>query len=306
MSDVIRLATRGSDLALVQTRDVARRLRAAWPDLGTTEEIIRTTGDRKLDADLAKIGTLDKGLFTKELEEALLQDRADAAVHSLKDLPTTLPDGLALGAILPRANTADVLLSRAPGGLESLKAGAKVGTGSPRRRAMLREARADLEALPIRGNVPTRLGKLVSGNYDAIIVAAAGLERLGWTSDGVMEIDGHELHATVLESFLPAPGQGAVAVEIREGDRRVTNFLLALHDEPTAAAVRAERAVLAGLGGGCHMALGARACVDGEVLHLEAVVFDESGAAPKYAALTGGGDDPESLGRAVAAKLHGE
>jgi hydroxymethylbilane synthase len=306
MSAVIRLATRGSDLALVQTRDVARRLRAAWADLGTTEEIMRTTGDRKLEADLAKIGALEKGLFTKELEEALLQDRADAAVHSLKDLPTTLPEGLALGAILPRAKTADVLLSLFPGGLEALAAGAKVGTGSPRRRAMLRAARADLEVHPIRGNVPTRLGKLAAGDFDAIIVAAAGLERLGWTSDGGIEIDGRSLYATALTSFLPAPGQGAVAVEVRAADGEVRKYFSALHDEATARAVQAERAVLSGLGGGCHMALGARARVDGDVLHLEAVVFDDSGAVPKYAALTGAGNDPESLGRAVAAKLHGE
>lgn len=306
MSDEICLATRGSDLALVQTRDVARRLREAWPDLQTREEIIRTTGDRKLEADLAKIGALDKGLFTKELEEALLQERADAAVHSLKDLPTTLPRGLAVGAILPRANTADVLLSLVPDGLAALVAGAKVGTGSPRRRAMLHAARADLEASPIRGNVPTRLGKLAAGDYDAIIVAAAGLERLGWTSEGAIEFEGRQLHATALAGFLPAPGQGAVAIEVREADDRVMNFLQALHDQPTARAVRAERAVLQGLGGGCHMALGARARVEGEMLHLEAVVFDDSGASPKYAALTGGCDDPESLGRAVAAKLHGE
>jgi hydroxymethylbilane synthase len=306
MSAVIRLATRGSALALVQTRDVARRLRAVWTELGTTEEIMRTTGDRKLEADLAEIGALEKGLFTKELEEALLQDRADAAVHSLKDLPTTLPEGLALGAILPRAKTADVLLSLSPGGLEVLAAGAKVGTGSPRRRAMLRAARADLEVHPIRGNVPTRLGKLAVGDFDAIILAAAGLERLGWISDGDIEMDGRLLHATVLNSFLPAPGQGAVAVEVRAADREVRRYFSALHDEPTALAVRAERAVLAGLGGGCHMALGARARVDGHVLHLEAVVFDDSGAVPKYAALTGAANDPESLGRAVAKKLHGE
>ncbi len=306
MSAEIRLATRGSDLALVQTRDVAQRLRAAWPGLCTTEEIFRTTGDRKLEADLAKIGALEKGLFTKELEEALLENRADAAVHSLKDLPTTVPEGLALGAILPRANTADVLLSLAPGGLEALAAGAKIGTGSPRRRAMLHVARNDLDPCPIRGNVPTRLAKLAAGDYDAIIVAAAGLERLGWASDGVIEIAGRELHATVLVSFLPAPGQGAVAVEVRESDECVMNFLQALHDKTTALAVRAERAVLEGLGGGCHMALGTRARVEGNIVHLEAVVFDESVAAPKYAVLTGGCDDPESLGRAVAAKLHGE
>jgi hydroxymethylbilane synthase len=306
MKRALRLATRGSDLALAQTREVARRLREAWPALVVHEEIIRTTGDQNLEAELAKIGAGDKGLFTKELEEALLSGHSDAAVHSLKDLPTMLPAGLRLGAILPRADPGDVLVTAAPGGLSALAAGAKVGTGSPRRQSMLRAERPDVLAALIRGNVPTRLGKLAAGDYDAIIVAAAGLGRLGWNACGPIEVGGKTLHASTLEKFLPAPGQGAIAVEVREDDESTMELLASLHDQATAAAVQAERAVLAGLGGGCHMALGARAVLEGGTLHLEAVVFDHDGQPSKHAALSGDAADPEALGRAVAAKLHGD
>ena len=305
MSLLVRLATRGSDLALAQTREVARRLRHAHPAAEVRELIIRTAGDENLDAELAKIGAGDKGLFTKELEEALLDGRADAAVHSLKDLPTELPAGLRLGAILPRAESGDVLVSLLPGGLPALTTGAKVGTGSPRRHSMLLAARPDLQAAPIRGNVPTRLAKLAAKNYDAIIVAAAGLARLGWTTNGSFEMDGEVLHVSPLTDFLPAPGQGAVAVEIRAGDAATDKIFSPIHDEETAIAVTAERAVLSGLGGGCHMALGTRAHRDGSLLHLEAVIFERPGAPGKQAKLSGDAGAPEALGLAVAHKLHG-
>lgn len=304
-SERIRLATRGSDLALAQTREVAARLRECRPGLDIVEEIFRTAGDKNLEADLAKSATLDKGLFTKELEEALLDGRADAAVHSLKDLPTSLPEGLVVAAVLPRADTADVIVSHTAGGLDALPAGAMVGTGSPRRQAMLLAARGDLAAVPIRGNVPTRLGKLVSGGYDAIILAAAGLERLGFASFGDLVFEGARLHVSRLDGFLPAPGQGAIAIETRRDDARVRALLQPLHDEATDLAVRAERAVLAGLGGGCRMPLGTRARIDGEMLRLDAVLFDVAGSPPRYATLTGAKDDPEALGRAVAAQLRG-
>jgi len=302
MNPIVRLATRGSDLALVQTRDVASKLRAAYPHIVVEEVIIRTTGDRDTETDLANAPTV--GLFTKELEQALIDGRADAAVHSLKDLPTVTPEGLVLSAILPRADSSDVLLSLQPDGLDGLAAGARVGTGSPRRRAMLLADRSDLVAQPIRGNVPTRLSKLAEGEYDAIIVAAAGLQRLGWLAEGRFDFAGRELHASRLTDFLPAPGQGAVAVEIRSSDTEIKKLLSVLHDAATDCAVRAERAVLAALGGGCHMALGAKArAVDGD-LHLEAVVFDASGRPPKYASATGPKDQPDTLGQIVASRLH--
>ncbi|MEI7865221.1 MAG: hydroxymethylbilane synthase [Chthoniobacterales bacterium] len=281
MNPIVRLATRGSDLALVQTRDVASKLRAAYPHIVVEEVIIRTTGDRDTETDLANAPTV--GLFTKELEQALIDGRADAAVHSLKDLPTVTPEGLVLSAILPRADSSDVLLSLQPDGLDGLAAGARVGTGSPRRRAMLLADRSDLVAQPIRGNVPTRLSKLAEGRFD---------------------FAGRELHASRLTDFLPAPGQGAVAVEIRSSDTEIKKLLSVLHDAATDCAVRAERAVLAALGGGCHMALGAKArAVDGD-LHLEAVVFDASGRPPKYASATGPKDQPDTLGQIVASRLH--
>lgn len=301
MSTSIRLATRGSDLALAQTRDVARRLRDAYPEMEVAEVIVRTTGDRDKESDLSKAS--QTGLFTKELEAALLDGRADAAVHSLKDLPTAQPEGLKLAAILPRADSSDVLVALQPGGLDALPSGARVGTGSPRRKAMLLAARPDLEAVPIRGNVPTRLSKLAEAGYDAIILAAAGLARLGLGTEKPLQIGGRELRVTILEDFLPAPGQGAVAVEIRADDRETDLLFAALHDEDTDAAVRAEREVLRSSGGGCHLALGAKARIVSGELHLEAVIFGESGDAPRYASAHGG--DPEELGREVAAKLHG-
>lgn len=296
----IRLATRGSDLALAQTREVARRLREAHPGLDVSEVLVSTTGDQDTEADLSQ--ATETGLFTKELEAALLDGRADAAVHSLKDLPTTLPPGLEISAVLPRADSSDVLVSNVVGGVDALAPGARVGTGSPRRRAMLLAERPDVVAVPLRGNVPTRLAKLAAGECDAVILAAAGLSRLGLPTAGNLEKNGKTLHATRLEDFLPAPGQGAVAVEIRRDDAATRDALSVLHDEATDMAVRAEREVLRACGGGCHMALGALARKVGDELHLEAVFFGEPSGEPRYA--SGYGRDPEMLGREVAAKLH--
>ena len=302
----LTLATRGSELALAQTREVTRKLRDAWRDLAVVEKVIHTHGDKNLEADLRRLAALGKGLFTKELEAELLAQTADAAVHSLKDLPTRLPDGLVLGAILRRESDTDVLVSRYEGGVDSLPTGAKVGTGSPRRQAMLRAQRADLEPTLLRGNVPTRLAKLAEGHYDAIILASAGLHRLGKKTPGTVEINGTELFISVLKKFLPAPGQGAIAVEIRAGDKTTREYLQPLHDEDTARCVRAERAVLSGLGGGCHMALGTRARLDGGSIILEAVMFDDRGTQPKHTSITGPAEDPETLGRQVAELLHGD
>jgi len=302
MTATLRLATRGSELALAQTREVARRLREAHPGIEVSEVVIRTTGDRESEADLSQAA--ETGLFTKELEAALLDGRADAAVHSLKDLPTVLPDGLALAAILPRADCSDVLVSHKAGGLEALSPGARVGTGSPRRRAMLLAERSDLTAIPIRGNVPTRLAKLANGDCDAAILAAAGLARLGYPTAGPLEVGGKTIHVSKLEDFLPAPGQGAIAIEARSNDAVACQTLSVLNDAATDSSVRAEREVLRACGGGCHMALGARGQMIGDQLHLEAVFFDETSGAARYA--SGHGKNPEQLGREIAAKLHGD
>lgn len=266
------LGTRGSELALVQTRMAAARLREAWPDLEVAEEIIRTTGDRRLDVKLSDPGPLDKGLFTKELEDALLDCRIDAAVHSLKDLPTEQPPGLIVGAILERADSADCLVSKAGGGWQALPVGAVVATSSIRRANQLRHLRPDVATVEIRGNVPTRLQKLASTPaWHGLIVAKAALDRLG------PAIVPEGLSVSVIEEMLPAPGQGAVAVECRAADTDVIACLASIHHEITARCVAAERELLRSLGGGCHVPLGARAeCLDGRIT-LRAAIFEESG-----------------------------
>ena len=303
MADFI-LATRGSELARRQTQLVIAELDVAWPGLRFREEIVRTTGDLHPAADLTALG--GSGVFTKELERALIEGRADAAVHSLKDLPVELPGGLVLGAILRRADPDDVLVSRHPGGVEGLPSGARIGTGSPRRHAMMRALRDDVPVVPIRGNVPTRLAKTAGGDYDAVIVAAAGLQRLGLVTGGPMKVAGEDLYVVRLPTFLPAPGQGAIAVEIRADDVRAVDLLAPLDDAETAVAVRAERAVLRALGGGCHLALGARGKARRGLLQLEAVLFDAPDSAPKHAMLEGSADRPDELGGALARKLNGQ
>lgn len=266
------LGTRGSDLALVQTRDVASRLGRAHPGLDLSEKIIKTTGDKRLDVSLSAPGQLDKGLFTKELEEALLAATIDAAVHSLKDLPTEQPSGLVVAAILERADTSDALASKHPGGWKGLPPEATVATSSLRRKNQIQLLRPDLNIVEIRGNVPTRLRKIVeSPGLDALIVASAALDRLG------REIVPAGLDVTIIEEMLPAPGQGAIAVECRAADSETRSILASIHHEPTARCVTAERELLHRLGGGCHLPLGARAVVEDGNLRLLAGLFEADG-----------------------------
>ncbi len=263
------LGTRGSALALTQSRLVATALCAAHPGLKITEQIIRTVGDNNLDAPLHALAPLDKGLFTKELENALLANTIDFAVHSLKDLPTENPPGLTLAAILERADPSDLLISKNPGGLSALPPGASVATSSPRRQHQLLHLRPDLTVVDIRGNVPTRLQKLAdSGTLAATVLAKAGLDRLGH------HIIPAGLHATVIEEMLPAPGQGAIAVQTRADDAATIALLAPLHHEPTARCVEAERDILRQLGGGCHLPLGVRSWLneDGD-LQTQATLF---------------------------------
>ena len=268
----LTLGTRGSDLALVQTRDVAARLAAAHPGLAIEERIIKTTGDKRLDVSLSAPGSLEKGLFTKELEEALLNGSVHAAVHSLKDLPTEQPPGLVLGAILERADVSDALASKHAGGWKGLPPEATVATSSLRRKNQLLLLRPDLQVVEIRGNVPTRLRKVLEAPaLDALVVASAALARLG------KDIVPDGLQITVIEEMLPAPGQGAVAVECRADDRETRELLAAIHHEPTALCVRAERELLHRLGGGCHMPLGTRAVIEDGKLRLLAALFEAGG-----------------------------
>jgi len=298
------LATRGSELARVQTRMVREGILRAWPELSVREEIVRSTGDLRPEENLTTIG--GSGVFTKELENAVLEGRAHAAVHSLKDLPVVLPTGLVLGAVLARGNADDVLVSAMPGGVDALASAARIGTGSPRRAGMMKALRTDVRVEPVRGNVPTRVRRAAEGEFDAVILAAAGLERLGWPADGAFDLDGKTIYATTLPSFLPAPGQGAIALEVRDSDDETRRIVSVLNDVATSAAVRAERSVLRALGGGCHLALGARGAVIDGVLNLQAVLFDRPGKPPKMAQSSGTPDQAEELGRAVAALLQAD
>jgi hydroxymethylbilane synthase len=271
----IILGTRGSDLALAQTRLVAEKLRAAHPGLKIETQIIKTTGDERLDVSLSAPGSLEKGLFTKELEEALLAGKIDAAVHSLKDLPTEQPDGLIVGTILERADPSDVLVSKSVGGLKALPEGATVATSSPRRKAQLLRLRPGLRVAEIRGNVPTRLRKLAeSSTLDGLLLAKAGLDRLG------LQIIPAGLHWEVVKEILPAPGQGAIALEYRANDSTTGDLLKAIHHEDTARCVKAERELLQSLGGGCSLPLGVLARVENDQIHLETFWIDDKGHKP--------------------------
>ena len=264
----LRIGTRGSRLALAQTDEVRDRLAAAHPRLSETGAVevvaIRTTGDKVRDRPLAEIG--GKGLFTKEIDEALLDGRIDLAVHSVKDLPTWLPDGIELAAFLPREDPRDVLLSPKANRLAELPAGSVVGTSSLRRQALILHVRPDLKVVTFRGNVETRMQKLADGVVDATVLALAGLRRLGRA----------DLATAILEpgEMLPAVGQGAIGVTCRRGDHDTLDLLAAIHHPATGACVTAERAMLAALEGSCRTPIGAFATLDatGDTVSLRGLV----------------------------------
>jgi hydroxymethylbilane synthase len=268
----IILGTRGSELALVQTRETAIRLCQAHPELLVEQKIIKTTGDKRLDVSLSAPGSLEKGLFTKELEEALLRGEIHAAVHSLKDLPTELPPKLAVGAILEREDDSDCLASKHDGGWQGLPQGAVVATSSLRRKNQLLLLRPDLQTAEIRGNMGTRLRKLLeSDTLDGLILAKAAINRLG------EELIPEGIQVTVIEEMLPAPGQGAIGIECLEDDAETLRILAAIHHEDTARCVNAERDFLKQLGGGCSLPLGARATIQDGKVHLRAALFQNGG-----------------------------
>jgi hydroxymethylbilane synthase len=286
----IRIGTRGSQLALWQANETSRRLRDAGYDPELV--IVKTTGDKRHDVSLATIG--GKGLFIKELEEALERREIDVAVHSLKDVPSIVPDHFVLAGFLERADPRDAWLSRDGSPLEAIGAGARVGTTSLRRQAQLRALRPDLEIVDLRGNVDTRLRKLRAGEFDAILLAMAGLTRLGRA--------GEVTQALEPETLLPAPGQGAIALECRADDAAVAAAVEPLHHANTADAVRAERAFLARLGGGCNVPLGAFAQAEpGAGQRLRAFVAREDGGAILRGERRG--EDPQALGHGLAEDL---
>ena len=281
------IASRGSQLALWQARWVERQMTVRGHECRI--EIIKTTGDKITDVPLAKVGT--KGLFTKEIEEALLDGRADLAVHSMKDLPTELPAGLVLAAVPEREDPRDAVVGKR---LADLPRGAKVGTSSLRRAAQLRGLRPDLQVESVRGNLDTRLRKLDEGQYDAILLAAAGLKRLGW--------EGRIAEILPAEAMCSAVGQGALAIETLASGAGF-DACTALDHGATHAAVTAERGVLGALGGGCQVPIGAYAIVQDGRLRLRAMVASPDGAEMVHAEAEGPAGEAESIGRELGARL---
>ena len=292
-SDLIRIATRKSPLALWQAEFVRAQLQHHHAGLRVELVTFTTRGDKILDTPLAKIG--GKGLFVKELEVALLAGAADIAVHSMKDVPMEFPEGLELATICAREDPRDAFVSTRYRALAELPHGARVGTSSLRRQCQLRELRPDLNILTLRGNVNTRLAKLDANEFDAIILATAGLVRLDFAARIRERID--------TQISLPAAGQGAVGIEIRSSDARVKQLLQPLHHETTALCVRAERALNKRLQGGCQVPIAAFAELYGAEIALRALVGASDGSRVLRAAQRGASDDPDTLGIAVAEQL---
>ena len=289
----LRLATRESALALWQTEHVAARLREAHPGLDVVLVPMTTRGDQLQDRPLSEVG--GKGLFLKELEVAMLDGRADAAVHSLKDVPMELDGPFEIAAILERANPFDAFVSVKYEALEELPYGAKVGTSSLRRQALLRAHRPDLKLVDLRGNVNTRLAKLDAGDYDAIVLACAGLERLG-LGERIRE-------RLIAPRFIPAAAQGAIAIECRQGQADVLALLAALDHAPTRACVSAERAMTRTLGGSCQVPIAAYATLNKEKLSLEGLVGRASDGETVRGYASGPVSEPDKLGQQVADML---
>jgi len=285
------IGTRGSRLALRQTEIASAALNVANPGLSLDVKEITTSGDRS-DRSLSEIG--GRGVFVIELERALLEGSIDIAVHSLKDLPSEESAGLTIAAVLPRDDPRDALVTGSGGDLASLPSGASVGTGSPRRASQIRSIRPDLAIKDIRGNIDTRLRKVEEGHYDAIVLAAAGLSRLGWL-DRANEI----FDANIM---LPAVGQGALAVQVRSDDEQTLSIIRSVDDAATRMAVTAERAFERRLGGGCQAAIAAYGLIDGMALRLRGLVGDEDGSIIQ-GDLEGALDDPDRLGVALAERL---
>jgi len=291
----LRIGTRGSPLALVQARTVRSRLAAATGLNEDTIElvVIRTTGDTIQDRPLAEEG--GKGLFTKEIEEALLEKRIDLAVHSAKDMPTLLPEGLILAACLEREDPRDVFISRKARTLAELPRGASLGTTSPRRQAIAKRVRPDLNVVPLRGNVETRLRKLDSGEVDATLLALAGLKRLGLVE--------HATNIMSAEEFLPAVGQGAIGIEARAGDSRICDILARIDHADTSTAIACERAFLAALDGSCKTPIAGHATISGNAVQFRGLIARPDGGAAHDISGTGIRKDAATIGTDAGREL---
>jgi hydroxymethylbilane synthase len=285
----LRIGTRGSPLALAQARETRDRLVVAHrlPEEAFAIKVISTSGDRIQDRPLSEAG--GKGLFTKEIEEALLAGSIDIAVHSSKDMPTQLPEGLRLSAFLPREDARDGFIGRAAVSIESLPHGATIGSSSLRRQALIRRMRPDISVVTFRGNVQTRLRKLEEGVVDGTILANAGLKRLGM-ADVITDL-------MPLDKFPPAPGQGAICIESRVGDTRVEQMLLPIDDRETHLALLCERAFLAALDGSCRTPIAGYATVEDDTMHFTGLILSPDGRTAFDVAMDGNVSGPESLGR---------
>ncbi len=310
MSKTIYIATRGSALALVQANQILDQCRAAFPDRSFELKIIRTTGDKLQTASLANPDAmLPKGLFTKELEVALLNGEADLAVHSLKDLPTELPDGLKLGAVTEREDARDVLVTRGRfGSLKELPKEAVVASGSPRRQTQIKQLRPDLKLVEIRGNVGTRLRKLSEQTeLHATMLAAAGMKRLGYSINDAGKLGGTDVPDNIfvipfaVTEMIPAVGQAAIGLEIRENDPEIQKIIDRLNHADTWHCIRAERAFLNAMGGGCQSPVAAHAVILSGRIQLEAVSFQTGSA--NFGSGVGEVGDPETVGKVVAAMV---
>lgn len=286
----IIIGTRGSELALWQTDFVKNTLAKQFPEIKFETKIIKTTGDKLLDVALAKIG--DKGLFTKQIETALMNREIDLAVHSLKDLQTVQPEGLCIGAVSKRELPNDVLISRKYTSINNLPQNAKVATGSLRRKSQLLNYRPDLRVFEIRGNVPTRIAKFEDSDLDAIILAFAGVHRLN--------LDAHIAEIIPFNVMLPAVGQGAMAVEIRDTDAELREILKVLNDEETHSCITAERAFLRTLEGGCQVPIGANAVLHKDEIHLEGMVGNLDGSINFREKIIGEKSQAKDLGKLLA------
>ncbi|MFP4528127.1 MAG: hydroxymethylbilane synthase [Candidatus Kapaibacterium sp.] len=290
----IIIGTRSSDLALWQSNFIKSRIAAIAPDIYIELKHIKTKGDKFINTPLAKIG--GKGLFTKELENALLSGEINVAVHSLKDLETAVPEGLAIAAVTERHAREDVLIARTRGTtIDDIPSGGTVGTGSTRRRAQLLALRPDLTTEDLRGNVPTRIRKFQESKWDAVILARAGVERLG--------LEQHISSVIPRHVMIPAVGQGALGVEINSDNEALRRLLEKIDHRPTRICTTAERTFLAALGGGCQYPIAATADLDGESIRIEGMVASVDGSEQYRDAIDGPADDPESLGRRLARTL---
>ncbi|MBV9130843.1 MAG: hydroxymethylbilane synthase [Verrucomicrobia bacterium] len=302
------LGTRGSQLALAQAELVKQALERLPETSQIIVRIVRTTGDRRLDISLSKPGPkLGKGLFTKELEEALLSREIDVAVHSLKDLPTELAPGLELTATLPRHDPVDVLISKSAKSLREIPAGGVVATSSPRRARQIAVHRPDLRVANIRGNVSTRLAKLLAeDSWNSLVLAKAGLARLGYgLTTGLLEFESGQLFVTDLVEILPAAGQGAIGLEIRANESELHHFLANINDASTWFCTGVEREFLRLLGGGCNLPLGLRTWLKGNELRCEAIIFDASDE-PRFGTVSGEFKTPRAAAAALFNRIYDE